>query len=96
MGEVEEVSGLVCYFLPCSGCLYFKALARFLGGGRSQPSRLLPARSFRVASSPRHNAGVSTRVRTRVNTRSCMQRGGRKLYGPCWGDHQALLWGSAP
>ena len=46
MGEVEEVPGLVFYLLPCSECLYLKALARFLGGGRSQPSRLLPAPSF--------------------------------------------------
>ena len=46
MGEVEEVPGLVFYLLPCSECLYHKALARFLGGGRTQPSRLLPALSF--------------------------------------------------
>ena len=32
MGEVEEVPGLVFYLLPCSECLYLKALARFLGG----------------------------------------------------------------
>ena len=46
MGEVEEIPGLVFYLLPCFDCLYLKALARFLGGGWPQPSRLLPAPSF--------------------------------------------------
>ena len=46
MGEVEEVRGLGFYLVPCLECLYLKALARFLGGGRSQPSWLLPAPSF--------------------------------------------------
>ena len=96
MGEVEEVPGLIFYLLPCYEGLYFKALARFLGDGRSQPSRLLPAPSFRVASSPRHDAGVCTRVRTRVNTRSCMQQGGENCMDHAGGDHQALLGGSAP
>ena len=96
MGEVEEVSGLVFYFLPCSECLYFKALARFLGGGRSQPSRLLAAPSFRVASSPHHDAGVSTRVRTRVNTRSCMRRGGEKVVWTMLGGTTKRYWGVRP
>ena len=96
MGKVEEVRGLVFYLLPCSECLYCKALARLLGGGRCQPSRLLPAPSFRVASFPRHDAGEVTRVRTRVNRRSYMQRGGRKLYGPCWGGPPSITWGVGP
>ena len=95
MGEVEEVRGLIFYLLPCSECLYFEALARFLGGGRSQPSRLLPVPSFRVASSPRHDAGVCTRVRTRVNSRSCKQQG-EAVWTMRGGGPPSITWGGRP
>ena len=97
MDKVEEVPGLVFYLLPCSECLYFKAVARILGGGWSRPSRLLAAPSFRVASSPCHDAGVCTRVRTRVNTRSCMQQGGENVVWTMLGGTTKYYWGgSAP